>query len=300
MEARTLPQNCNPALNLAGVPAEWRLVESVPGVPDSRRGGRHVSATEGTDASWRLAWPGIGVFRINPRDRRVEYRLSPGASPDALREFLAGPIAAALLTFEGEDPLHGSAVSVEGGALCFLGEPGAGKSTLAAAFLQAGYPLITDDLLTIRWRGRRPVALPAYPEIRLWPATGRRLIRDFDALPTVMPATKKRRLDPRRYRGGLARRPVPVRVLYELRPSSGAGRPRSQPLGPREAFMALTRHRYNTTMLNESILTRQFHALSLLAVRAPIRKLWVPRFADLDLRRLPALILKDLDAVGLA
>lgn len=298
MEARTLPPNCNPAPNLAGVPAEWRLLEVAARLPDSRR--RNVSATEEADASWRLAWPGIGVFHIDPRERRVKYRLRHGASPDALHEFLAGPIAAALLTFEGEDPLHGSAVSAGGRALCFLGEPGAGKSTLAAAFLQAGYPLVTDDLLAIRWQGRRPVALPAYPEIRLWPATGRRLIREFGALPAVMPSTKKRRLDPRNYPGGFARHPVSIQVIYELQPSKAIRRPQSQPLRPREAFMALTRHRYNTTLLNEPILTRQFHALSLLADRVSVRRLLVPRQADADLRKLPDLILKDLDASGLA
>jgi len=45
--------------------------------------------------------------------------------------------------------LHASGVELNGRAALFLGSSGAGKSTLAAALVQRGYPLVTDDFCVI-------------------------------------------------------------------------------------------------------------------------------------------------------
>ena len=45
--------------------------------------------------------------------------------------------------------LHGSAVSVGGRALVFLGQSGDGKTTLAGAFAKAGHPYLTEDVIEL-------------------------------------------------------------------------------------------------------------------------------------------------------
>ena len=49
----------------------------------------------------------------------------------------------------GYEPLHATAVVVDGEAVAFLGDCGYGKSTLGAAFLARGFPLLTDDVLAL-------------------------------------------------------------------------------------------------------------------------------------------------------
>jgi hypothetical protein len=56
----------------------------------------------------------------------------------------------ALLRHFGRVQLHGAAVEVDGRAIVFLGDKGAGKSTLSLALGRAGVTVLTDDQLVVR------------------------------------------------------------------------------------------------------------------------------------------------------
>jgi hypothetical protein len=74
----------------------------------------------------------------------------------------------AILTFleRGDLPLHAAAVEVDGGAV-ILGAPGRfGKTTLAAAFVSAGYRLLSEDVTCVRLT-ERPVAIPGPAMLRV-------------------------------------------------------------------------------------------------------------------------------------
>src|SRR5436305_3118203 len=57
------------------------------------------------------------------------------------------PLAATLAGFE---VLHASGVVLDGGAVLFAGDPGAGKSSLAAALVREGAGLLGDDAIALR------------------------------------------------------------------------------------------------------------------------------------------------------
>lgn len=269
----------------------WRLTArpAIPFPPRSRR----VRLLRRQDHSLLLAWPRRGCFWINPQTRRVVCRQAPEASREAFLDILLGPMVSLLLSLDGEDPLHGCAIRMGEEALCFVGQPGAGKSTLAAAFLLSGHGLIADDLLTIRWQGRRAMCQPGHPEIRLWPASGRRLLPGFSRLPLVVPTASKRRLDPRACAGGFTEQAVAVRVFYELRRCAAISRPRIEPLQAREAWLALVRNLYDVSLVSPESLARQFDHLGKLAARVPVRRLLLPRTPG-DPLRLPAVVGRDL------
>lgn len=63
--------------------------------------------------------------------------------------YLLGNILAIALRLSGRLVLHGNAVHIGNRSVAWIGSSGAGKSTLSAAFLAAGYPLITDNQLVI-------------------------------------------------------------------------------------------------------------------------------------------------------
>lgn len=111
-------------------PTEWRLTRFAPGEA-------------------YFAWQGIGKFSVKGGST-IEIDLLPGVDHAVLRLFLLGPVMAALLHQRGDLVLHGSAVEIAPDrAALFVGDNGAGKSTLAAAFLKAGYRVLSDDVIAL-------------------------------------------------------------------------------------------------------------------------------------------------------
>lgn len=113
--------------------------------------------------------PEVGVFRI--QDGR-EIIVSPyeGTDEDIIRLYLLGSCFGALLLQRGIYPLHGSAIAINGKAYAFVGDSGAGKSTLASAFMEKGYPLLSDDVIAVSFDGKSnlPWVTPSYPQQKLW------------------------------------------------------------------------------------------------------------------------------------
>jgi hypothetical protein len=60
--------------------------------------------------------------------------------------FLHGPVLSVLAWKSGLVPLHASAVGKDGRAILFLGDSGAGKSTMSAGLCTHGWEFITDDV----------------------------------------------------------------------------------------------------------------------------------------------------------
>jgi hypothetical protein len=92
-----------------------------------------------------------------------------GADEDQIRLYILGTCFGALLLQRKVLPLHGSAVAIKGKAYAFIGDSGAGKSTLASAFLQLGYPLVSDDVIALTVaQDQFPLVTPSYPQQKLW------------------------------------------------------------------------------------------------------------------------------------
>jgi hypothetical protein len=72
-----------------------------------------------------------------------------------------------LLHQRGRVVLHASAVSIGDNAAIFLGPSGAGKSTMAATIHEEGYPILEDDVVSIRFENGNPIVDPGIPDLRL-------------------------------------------------------------------------------------------------------------------------------------
>lgn len=126
---------------------------------------------------WESA-PNRFLFRLNGIAR---YLVADGADilvdPDGGSErqiglHLVGSIFAALLQQRGIAAFHSSAVATPAGAALFLGKSGAGKSTLLAGLVDRGHAMLADDLTgVVLDAAGEPVALPAFPKMRLWDNT---------------------------------------------------------------------------------------------------------------------------------
>lgn len=112
--------------------------------------------------------PETGTFCVENGEK---IRVSPmkGFDWDKVRLYILGTCMGALLMQRKILPLHGSVVAINGKAYAFVGERGAGKSTLAAAFLKKGYQLLSDDVIAVSLnKDNTPLVIPSYPQQKLW------------------------------------------------------------------------------------------------------------------------------------
>jgi hypothetical protein len=115
-----------------------------------------------------LCVPSVARFLLS-EGRSIAYELEPGAEPDDVVAFLVGTVFGILLHQRGLVVLHASGVELDGRAALFLGASGAGKSTLAAALVQRGYRLVTDDFCVVSLDAEdRPIVSPDGRLPKLW------------------------------------------------------------------------------------------------------------------------------------
>ncbi|MEZ5776215.1 MAG: hypothetical protein R3D33_16350 [Hyphomicrobiaceae bacterium] len=76
--------------------------------------------------------------------------------------------------FDVKALLHASAVVAEGGAILIVGASGAGKTTLTAGLVAAGFAYIADDLVPLGEEGRSAGRFPAALAVKAgsWPVVG--------------------------------------------------------------------------------------------------------------------------------
>jgi hypothetical protein len=201
------------------------------------------------------------------------------ASRESFRTYLLGQVLSFALLEMGVEPLHGTASVVDGRALGFLGPPGSGKSTLAAAFLEDGWPLLTDDLLVVQMNDGRPLAEPGYPRIKLFPEIAKRLVPGVRPRGRMNPDTPKlvhllegRQVWPSR---------APLERMYVLRPGRASGaRITVRTLAPRRAFADLTRNTFNRVVATPERLEQHLDAVAAIVERVTVKSLSFAR--DLD------------------
>ena len=183
---------------------------------------------------------------------RIVVEPRPGAKSDAINTFLLGSCCGALLFQRGLLPLHGSAIATQTGAVLILGESGAGKSTLAAALNRHGFPLVSDDVCAIDCAAR-PVIFPAYPQIKLTPASATALGMANEASDDFSTYEKKFHLrNPSFYP-----RSLPLVAIYLLEKSETGENATERQLHGTEKFVLLRNNVYRDFYIPEMKLDAQ-------------------------------------------
>ena len=133
-----------------------------------------------------------------------------GIDEDSLRVFLLGSAFGALLFQRGLLVLHGNAIRIGDQCMVCVGHSGAGKSTLAAGFMQRGYQVLADDVVSVDAQCR---ALPGFPRIKLWQDVADQLKIDTKNLRRTRPNMEKFNLP---VTAGSANEALPIRWIYIL------------------------------------------------------------------------------------
>ncbi len=139
---------------------------------------------------------------------------APGATDEEVLLFLFGSAIGALLHQRGMLTLHASAIETERGAVLFVGHSGNGKSTTAAALHKRGYRILADDICPLALdENGQPLALPGFPQLKLWADTAKKLEHDTGEMRRVRPQLEKFGL---LVHDEFINRPLPLYAVYHL------------------------------------------------------------------------------------
>lgn len=142
-----------------------------------------------------LHWEGIATYKAIEGTTLEVQAFTDDAS--VLSLFTVSEALGLLLFQRGYYLLHASAVMIGAKAWVFMGSPGAGKSTTAAAFLKQGCPLLSDDLTAIVFDEQNiPYVVPAYPQLKIWHNTVKGLGWEANGLPRVSEGVNKFAVSP--------------------------------------------------------------------------------------------------------
>jgi hypothetical protein len=108
----------------------------------------------------------LGTFLVY-EGKKVIVVPAPNATIELIRIYLVGTVMAMVLHQRGCLILHGSGVVIDGKAVAFVGRSGWGKSSIAAALAQMGYPLVSDDIFALDLSSNQPVVYPGFSQYKV-------------------------------------------------------------------------------------------------------------------------------------
>ena len=153
--------------------------------------------------------PDIAWFYVTNGNNIVVEPMA-GADMQSVRLFLLGSCMGAIMYQRNRLVIHGNAIRFGDECIIFAGISGAGKSSLAAAFVKRGYEVLADDLSVIDEYFQ---VQPSYPQIKLWHDAVQKLSIDVSGL-------KRIRLEVDKYaypiNESFYSTPLPVKALYVI------------------------------------------------------------------------------------
>lgn len=248
------------------------------------------------DGGYLLRFNELADFFISHKGNRIAYLPKPGIPSETIKHLLLDQVIPLIINLMGNDALHVSAVLMPKGVVGFAGPTGSGKSTLSGSLFNLGYPLVSDDCLTLFQKNKEIYASPAYPGLRLWEDSLSYMFGDNGMYKSVAHYTEKRRVEIEKMEGAHCTESRPFKRLYTITDSSKAEGKDDiviEPLSQRESFMALVRCAFRFDITDQGMLKRQFHFLERVASCVSVRRFIFPK----DFNLLPAVrvaILTDL------
>lgn len=286
------PTHC--PVSPGGLPADLEIVEASDSLFIGARDEAGIKPTKGTwfqgaplrDGAIYLIWPALFEFLVAADGRRIFCR-QLGSSWESFQSYLLAQVLSFALLKQGIESFHATVMLMEKGAVGLIAPCGQGKSTLAAAFLKEGYPLLTDDLLVLKEEDHGFLAFSSFPRIKLFPRVARGLLGKQITGAPMNPHTRKLviPLGP-----SLSHcHPAPLKAIFVLRGRPARSRSKGisiKTLSRRRAFLELMANSFNTVIKEPERIRRQFDLVARLTAAIPIKSLSYPR----SLARLPEVV----------
>jgi hypothetical protein len=195
----------------------------------------------------------------------VAFEPCEGLAAQQLRKFRRTTLLSYTRCLRGEMSLHGSAVASEAGAIVFVGDSGAGKSTAAMSLSEHfGCEFLADDVVPIDWREDQVRVPPVDDDFWLAPASA-------EWFGLEGPTSGKLSVAPR------ARSEAPVRALAIVHLEFGDGAPTVEAARGADAFRRVSGAHLCPPLSRSDDVTMHFEARARLAAAVPLLRLRRPR-----------------------
>lgn len=223
-----------------------------------------------SDGTLMIDYFDCGLFYLKKKDL---YVYNPHPEFDFFIAILTTqilPLASSLFRVT----LHGGVAIKNGKALIYLGQEGAGKSTLTTFLAQNGFTIFSDDTAAI---DSQLCVHAGLPETRLNDDSCHALLnkQEIPHLPRKL-AKQQIHLLPHE------NKKFPISELFILNPTRNSGVRKRTPLTMSEGFSTLIQNQFRWDLWNTQILQREFQTLAELCQKKSLIKLSYPKtFANL-------------------
>jgi hypothetical protein len=228
---------------------------------------------------WLAIFDAGAVYRVSlgpldcaiARDGRAITVDAPASlAQPALAHLVLQQVLPLAVSRTGRLVMHACAVEIDSGAVAFVGETGAGKSTLAAAFCRRGHALVADDALVIDAAGDRVWVEPTADALRLWPDH-----RDVAAGAEITPSASGKL----RARVALAADRLPLGRIYLLG-TADDGRSSVTLVPTAEMRVAMLSHLFRLDVSDREESRRTFEAVHHVVDVVPVRRAMYPNGSE--------------------
>ncbi len=189
------------------------------------------------EGRFHLSFGNLVRFEVCFETKRIE--LGPGAQlqdPATLLHLLYDHVIPRVIAATGMLVLHGSAVEIGGRIAIFIGETGAGKSTLSASLHAKGHRLLGDDAVVVTQKAGQYLGEAVYPSLRLYPEAIAEILGEGLATAPMAHYSEKRHV--LGFAADVAQPgPLPIGHIFML--TNAASAPQLAAISPREACMAM-------------------------------------------------------------
>lgn len=192
-------------------------------------------------------WDEIGNFKIIKDTIIVDP--AKGVNKSVLRNFILGTVFATLLRLRGLFVLHASSVNINGSAVVFSGFKGYGKSTIAMAFYNEGYPIVSDDYIALKFDNEFPLISPGFPSLRLSNNSRNAMGLNFDKSLNIMDKTYVS------FPKSFSSDKLPIKKIYFLRRGKQSN---IIDLKPQDSFIEMVKNTFGIHMFSKVDLPDNF------------------------------------------
>jgi hypothetical protein len=244
-----------------------------------------ASTVNGELLKLRYAIDDINVdFILDYGWRRISVVKPDYIKPGRLKSYLLGSVLSSILRARGTLCLHASVVEIDGRAIAFMGPKSAGKSTTAAALVQYGASILTDDIAAITSADGHFQVQPGYMYVRLLRGSVNALYSEADIKPRPGLENDKMHIglsnDGSGY-GTFCPEQMPLSCIFQLEPRSvSAVTTVVSRVEPKDRFMMLFQNVYGFFLSKDSTYAHEFKTITQLANSTPIYRM--QRLDDID------------------
>lgn len=198
-----------------------------------------------------------------------------------VRLFLLGSAFGALFLQRGLLPIHGSAIQFGHSTSIFTGLSGAGKSSIAAWFVQQGYQILADDISVIN---HSLEVEPGFPNMKIWKDVLEKLGISTDSLSSIRPDIQKYKYS---VENNFCSQPLPVKNIFIINPKNTPGF-ESEELTGIEKFNAIKnntfRYRFVEGLQKQqehfTVINRLLKQVKVYRIKRPQAPVMLKEFAD--------------------